>query len=124
MNCQSLQDKLCHIQNDHVLMQSDIMCFTETWLKDDFPHPSLQIEGFRLSLNSYGHQRGKGVAVYIRSAEFSVLKDIKLPNLQVSYISSKMMDVILVYRSASCNSNVALQNISSLLHPEKTTIIC
>ena len=85
---------------------------------------NIQVHGFDVSLNSYGYQRGKGVAVYIRSSKFSVMEKIKLPNLQLTYISSKMLDVIVMYRSSSCSSNTAIQSISSLLDPAKSTIVC
>ena len=105
-----------------MLAFSDIICLTETWLKDDsFPLQDLQIEGFRLHLNSFGEQRAKGLAIYFKEDAFIVESSQKYATIQVSKLSSDAVDVIGVYRSKQCQ--IGCENISIQINSRKTTVI-
>ena len=122
LNCHSLHDKIIDIKADPVLSISDVICFTETWVKDNEIHPDLQIEGFKLHLNSSEDQRAKGVAVFFKEKAFYMADSLALVSLQVSKLSSDEIDVICLYRSKQCHGGV--EAISGLINHTKTTIIC
>ena len=61
LNCHSLRDKIVDIKQDQTLLRSDIMCFTETWLRSDSVVEEIEIPKYRLHLNSNG--AGKGLAI-------------------------------------------------------------
>ena len=90
----------------------DILVFAESWL---FPEeqediPLLQINNFKLHLNSIG--RGKGLAVYYKSAKFSITDYINDHSLQLSKLESKNLTVVCFYRSQDCKSlKTQLQDI-------------
>lgn len=123
LNCSSLQDKIDHIREDKILMFSDMICLTETWIRnensDNYP-----IGGYILNLNSFGDCRGKGLAIYYHEDKFTVIQRIKLHNLQVTHISSVSIEVIVMYRSADCKMDTAIEKISPMIAKNKPTIIC
>jgi len=88
LNCHSLAHKITDIKNDSYLLCGDIICLSETWLSDDIAKPELDIDGFKLHLNSFGKERGKGLAIYYRDAKFAEGAKIKFPTLQISCFSS------------------------------------
>ena len=115
-------DKIVDIKSDQVLAFSDVICLTETWLKEDlFLQQELQIKGYTLNLNSFGDQKAKGLAMYYKTDVFHVEGSTKHSTIQVSKLSSDSLDVIGVYRSKQCR--VGLENISALINSDKTTII-
>ena len=122
LNCHSLIDKIVDIKKDAFLQFADIICLSETWLSDDFILDNLNIDGFKLHLNSFGEQRGKGLAVYYRDEVFTEKMKIKYPTLQVSSFSSSSLDVIAIYRSSNCH--IDPNEIISLINLDKDTIIC
>ena len=63
-NIHSLKDKIEDVQGDLVLHFADLIIFAETWLEEteDCSELQLQINGYKLHLNSWG--RGKGLATY------------------------------------------------------------
>ena len=122
LNCHSLKHKFLDISGDKVIVINDVICLTETWLKKDVYQESFKIEGYSQHFNSFGDERGKGIAVYYRSEKFTPSAKVKLPNLQISRISSADLDVITVYRSSNCSD--ALRHILSLINMERSTVIC
>ena len=111
-NIHSLKDKILDILGDHMIFFGDILVFAESWL---FPEeqediPLLQINNFKLHLNSIG--RGKGLAVYYKSAKFSITDYINDHSLQLSKLESKNLTVVCFYRSQDCKSlKTQLQDI-------------
>ena len=122
LNCHSLEDKFLDIKCDGIVMYSDVICLTETWLKDDLWRADLDIHGYKQHFNSYGSERGKGVAVYYKEKKFKLAEVAKYSNLQISKLSSNDIDVLVVYRSKSCTD--MHNQIIRLIDPTKTTLIC
>ena len=122
LNIHSLLDKAVHVKEDEVLQFSDVICLSETWLKDDAPKSELDINGYEQHLNSYGCERGKGLAIFYKPDKFTVSGTVKLSDLQISCLSSSDIDILTIYRSASCKN--AFKNIAEMLNPDKTTIVC
>ena len=122
LNCQSLQGKISHIREDKIVMRSDIICLSETWLLSDENHENLQIEGFSLQANGVG--RGKGLATYFKRDIFQHCKDIKEQYFQISKLTSQSLDVISIYRSKESKVNALLKEIEQMIQWDQTTLIC
>ena len=122
LNIHSILDKVADIRSDEILRFSDVICFSETWLKDDSFVSELEIEGYKQHINSYGNERGKGLAVLYKSNRFTVSGVVKSRNLQVTHLTSDKIDVIAIYRSA--DSHDTFEHIAKMIAPDKTIIIC
>ena len=122
LNCQSLKPKIKHLKDDPILNLSDVICLSETWLCSDEKDMSLEIEGFEIQLNSNGH--GKGVATYYRKDKFHHCLDIKEADMQITKLSSDMVDLISVYRSNNGDPRKLSDFIIKNITPEKTTLVC
>ena len=110
------------MQNDQILLCGDILCFSETWIKNDIVQEELKIPGYELQLNSIGE--GKGIATYFKSEGNYQSIDVKNPTFQFTKLSSLEIDIINVYRSQSANNSNFLDELSTLINKDKTTIIC
>ena len=53
LNCHSLEDKFLDIKCDGIVIYSDVICLTETWLKDDLWRADLDIHGYKQHFNNY-----------------------------------------------------------------------
>ena len=122
LNCQSLRDKLIDLQNDPILAFSDIICLSETWLKDDVVREDLHFLGYDLHLNSIG--AGKGIATYFKTEKVSNISDIKKQRVQITKLSSPDVDVFSVYRSSGADNLELAKDLQSIINCQKTTIIC
>ena len=122
LNCHSLTDKFLDLEKDETLYFSDILCFSETWLRSDNNNCDLQFEGYKAHFNSIQEIRGKGIALYYKEDKFTFSSMVKLPDFQATCLSSHDLDVISVYRSSNCIT--AIENLCSLATPNKSTIIC
>jgi hypothetical protein len=105
LNIASLRDKIEDIRSDPILQFSDIIIISETWLDVEVDEDNLQIEGFKLHLNSVG--RGKGLAVYYKDKIVAIGHTYNDENLQISIMESRELCVIGLYRSAA---DTALSN--------------
>jgi hypothetical protein len=121
LNCHSLLDKLVDIQSDSMLLKSDIICLSETWLKTDKFKETLNLENYCLKLNSVSN--GKGLATYFKPEIFNHEKDIKLESMQLSKFSANNHDVISVYKSKEGNEREFTSHLKSLLSVGKVTVI-
>ena len=124
LNCHSLEDKIAHLKVDKMLLLSDVICLTETWIRSNALRQEYTIDGYKLDLNSYEEQRGKGIAIYYKENNFDIRSKIKLPSLQITKLSSPDIDIIALYRSASCHKDDFFLRIQSLMDPTRSTIIC
>ena len=122
LNCHSLGDKLKEIRRDDTLLVADIICLTETWLLSDEEMESLQIPGFRLHLNSSA--RGKGIAKYGALIFDDAYVDIKREKVQITRLSTPLVDVINIYRSQGAKNVEVVQSIKHLIRENTPTIIC
>ena len=122
LNCHSILDKIEHIKLDTALWFADVVCLSETWLKDDSLDERLSQEGFNMTVNSYGGKRGKGILTYYKLCMFSPKTDIKEEDLQITMLSSNTTDIISVYRSST--NKTLVTHLKHLIHPEKKVVIC
>ena len=122
LNCHSILDKIEHIKVDKILWFADVVCLSETWLKDDSLDERLSQEGFNMTVNSYGGKRGKGILTYYKLCMFSPKTDIKEEDLQITMLSSNTTDIISVYRSST--NKTLVTHLKHLIHPEKKVVIC
>ena len=122
LNCQSLRHKINDLQADPIVLFGDILCFSETWLKNDYVEDDINISGYELHLNSIGE--GRGIATYIKKDKLSHIIDIKKPKVQLTKVSSPEVDIINVYRSQGANNCSLADELKSMVNKEKTTIIC
>ena len=72
LNCHSLQDKFFDIKSDQILLFSDTIFLTETWLNEDHNINQLKIDGYQSHFNSFSKERGKGVAIYFKKKNFRI----------------------------------------------------
>ena len=121
LNCQSLKHKIPHIRDDLLLIKSDVICLSETWLLSDEVTEDLQINGYKLDLNSIGH--GKGLATYIKANKLMQSDNIKEETFQLTKLTSPSVDVISVYRSKKSSQAIA-KHLLKLIDLEKITVIC
>ncbi len=63
------------------------------------------------------------MAVYIKEEKFRHVTVIKTPHLQISKLSSNMLDVIVMYRSQEEMFSSMKDKIQALVNLEKTTLI-
>ena len=122
LNCHSLLDKIHHIKADTSIWFADIVCLSETWLMTDVPHEALYKDGFNLEINSYGSERGKGIATYFKTDVFSPGINIKERDVQISVLHSSDLDVISVYRSI--DNKTSINHLSNLICHKKAILIC
>ena len=106
LNICSLRDKLDDVKADHVLLRSDVIILLETWLNPEVHEDdiSLQLEGYKLYLNSVG--RGRGIAAYVREEEILDTVNITQSDLQIIMMNMSAITVISLYRSQG-NSSLA-----------------
>ena len=122
LNCQSLQGKISHIQNDKIVIMSDVICLSETWLLSDENTDNIQIDGYFLCANGVG--RGKGIATYFRQNIFQHVKDVKEKYYQITKLKSESLDVISVYRSQEGSIDQLLDTLTSIIDWQKATLVC
>ena len=117
LNCQSLRGKISHIQNDKIVIISDIICLSETWLLSDENTDDIQIGGYVLCANGVGH--GKGIATYFRQNIFKHVKDVKGKYYQLTKLKSESLDVVSVYRSQEGHIDQLLDTVTSIIDLQK-----
>ena len=121
-NCQSLKPKLGHIRSDPIANQGDALCLSESWLMSDILEKELEIEHYKIDLNSSG--KGKGLASYYNEAKFRATQGIKSENFQMTKLTSPKLDVISVYLSNRIDSSLVVDSFKKLIDFDKSTILC
>ena len=122
LNCRSLRTKKDHIEADPVLMMSDIICLTETWLWPDEDTSQFDIKNYDVHHNAQG--KGKGVTVYYKSAKFAHIVDIQEEKIQVSKLSGVSLDIIVVYRAPNGNDGLLRDHLKNLIDSRRITLVC
>lgn len=125
LNIRSLQKHLEDVKADNVILKSDVICLTETWLIPQTNPQLYQIPGFTCQTSSTG--RGAGVAVYIRN-EFAcgVPRPVTFATkeCQAIRISLSSLDILAVYRSPNTDINTCIQTVLKGIDSSKSTLIC
>ena len=119
VNTRSLRKHYPEIQRLHLKRNYNMILLQETWLHATSDPSEFAIDKLFLHSNSVG--LGKGVASYC-TQEFVVTESITKNDCQVIKTSSKIFDVINVYRSSSCKNFSDL--LTSIIDTDRKTIIC
>ena len=121
-NIRSLKAHFQDISTSPYIEKAEVICLQETWSKENFNHVNeFNIPGFNSHLNCGG--LGKGIVTYC-TEKYSLLKDIKRENHQMSVVASLELDVINVYRSSSSeNPSVFIEDLLSVFDNQRRTLI-
>jgi hypothetical protein len=113
LNIRSLQAHIDDIKQDFVIMQSDVICLTETWMKPGEQPPELDLPGYRFYQSAVG--RGRGVALYHKETlEFAEICKKSYPALQYLVLQQKDLNIAVFYRSQECSRDVLIQEITEV----------
>ena len=117
LNINSLRAKMDDVKADLNFSFADIIIFGETWLDEttEANVSDLQLPGYQLHLNNAG--RGKGLATYYKSDQFTLVRDITQQDLQMSVMTYANTTIIGLYRS---RNNASLLDVLQELLPEIT----
>jgi endonuclease/exonuclease/phosphatase (EEP) superfamily protein YafD len=107
LNIRSLNKHLDDLKCDDIILKSDLVCLSESWLLNDNLE-NVQLPGLELITASVG--RGKGVAVYSKPKICTRTVTVA-PLFQVISLSLGDLDVITVYRS----SDASLEHVAQCL---------
>lgn len=127
MNVRSLLPKFQLLENDLLDGGIDVVCFTETWLRDGIPDSLISNELYNLIrydrtvTNSKTNVRkmGGGIALYIKKEityelyDSVCTKDIELCIVKLTTNGNKKQTIILVYRPPGGNVASAVDTINS-----------
>ncbi len=100
LNIRSLGAHFEDLRNDHMMMNSDIICLVETWLleeHDDLNIDQFAIHGYKLLLGS--HNRGKGVALYVKdNISLHLVESCTNSGVQWLKVVTEKLDLLVLYR--------------------------
>ena len=122
LNCGSLRPQLEHIRLDRVLTVSDAICLTETWIWPNEDTTGFNLDGYIAHNNSVG--RGKGVTVYYKASKFSHMQDVSDEQIQLSKLSGKNLDIIVVYKAPNGKDQELRDHLFSLIDKNRPTLVC
>ena len=123
LNTRSLRKHMEDIRSDPILLKSHVLCLQETWLEDgEEADDRFQLEGYQGHFVSEGH--GKGLAVYVKKElEIEGIHNLAAPNMQLSKIAMRHLDVISIYRSQEEPYSSAAHLLKNFIDPEKDTLV-
>ena len=123
LNTRSLRKHMEDIRSDPILLKSHVLCLQETWLEAvEEGESRFQLEGYQGHFLSEGH--GKGLAVYVKEGlEIEGVHNFTAPNMQLSKIVMRQLDIISIYRSQDEPFSGAAHLLKNLIDPEKDTLI-
>ena len=123
LNTRSLRKHVEDIRSDPILLKSHVLCLQETWLEaGEEAEGRFQLEGYQGHFVSEGH--GKGLAVYVREGlEILSVHNLAAPNMQLSKIVMRHLDIISLYRSQEETFSSAAHLLQNLIDPEKDTLV-
>ena len=119
LNCMNLMNNHCDILHDGTLLESTLIALSETWLDQDATW--IGINGYKQHFNSMGP--GKGLALYFKENTFEPVTDIKKEKIQISKLTYRDIDAIIVYRTAQGNSLELIDHLAALITPGVSTIV-
>ena len=122
LNIMNLKNNFKYVAEDPTLGMADIICLSETWLKDEDDDESFQIEDYEAKFNSIGP--GKGIASFYKPNIFSHKEDCKLTGGQISKFESDEVDVIHIYRSQEQRIETIIEGIRPMINESKVTVVC
>ena len=122
LNCGSIRPQHSHISKDVTLTISDAICLTETWIWNDEDTSRYELEGFIAHHNAAG--RGKGISVYYKRDQFTHTQDIKEEKVQLTKMTGKQMDLIIVYKAPAGKDSTLKNQLEATISFERPTLVC
>ena len=122
INCGSLRPQHQHLALDRSLTISDVICLPESWIWEDEETSGLALEGFTAHHNSVG--RGRGITIYFKESKFHHVEDIKDEKIQLTKLSGKQIELIVVYKAPTGKDSVLASHLERIISPDKDTIVC
>ena len=122
LNCGSIRPQHSHISKDVTLTISDAICLTETWIWNDEDTSRYELEGFTAHHNAAG--RGKGISVYYKRDQFTHTQDIKEEKVQLTKMTGKQMDLIIVYKAPAGKDSTLKNQLEATISFERPTLVC
>ena len=122
LNIRSLSKHFDDLRYDPTMLQSNIICLSETWMIDnnvnDFKRTGYV---YNALFNSCG--RGKGMAIYYSIQDVKYLHICSYP-CQMSKLSISNYDIFVFYRPQNCPQTELLALIQEHRSINTTTVIC
>ena len=116
-----MKNKFVHVKNDNMLLKSELIVLTETWLETNvFDNEEYEMEGYESNFIRIG--RGRGIASYYKM-KFRHVANVNCEGLSLTKFESDKFDVIGFYRSADGNVTKLIVELKLLMREEKTTVI-
>ncbi|XP_071959468.1 uncharacterized protein [Antedon mediterranea] len=125
-----------NIRYDRVFREANLLCFTETWLSENVPNESVEIDGFTLIRGDRTKQSGKdiggGVCLFVnkRWCNITIVRDKQCtPDIELLTISLRpfycprefpQLFVTVVYIHPKANSTRAAEILSENTHKLET----
>ena len=124
LNIRSLAKHMADILVDRVILNSDIICLTETWISPDTNPRAFSIPGFSCTTASKG--RGAGVAVYIRNSIGPSTKSTTFMSEDFQGIRTALhnLDILTVYRSPTSDIKECTTTIIKGINCSRNTFVC
>ena len=120
LNCRSLRKHMVDIRTDPMIRRADVICLTETWINASDSGDGLEMDGYKLHLNSVGH--GKGLAIFHHENYVSEII-VKAEKFQISKLTHYQFDVFAVYRSNEGCQNTIIEAVRCSTIKSKPTIV-
>ena len=101
---------------------SDVICLPESWIWQNEETIGLELESFAAHHNAVG--RGRGITVYFKESKFTHVQDITEEKIQLTKISSKDLDIIIVYKSPKGKESELASHLEKMIGLNRTTLVC
>ncbi len=121
LNMRSIQKHLTDILRDHHLLESDILCFSDTYV---LPEMQVQIPNYQGYFASKG--RSSGVAVFLKNDfDNTLCNEIYVDNdIQMVHLSFLKFELFAVYKSPQGSIQQLFSLLKSKIILNKQTFIC
>ncbi|XP_065926121.1 uncharacterized protein [Magallana gigas] len=132
LNVQSLRAHIQDIKSDNRLRKADLICLTETWLRDQEDLSEFEIRGFNFYSISRGEcyddssntfrklsqARGGGIGVFQRKEENIRCHQLPLKNIEgmAVELGSENIMLILIYRPGNINVRFFLDTLQNVVN--------
>jgi hypothetical protein len=122
LNVRSLKAHLDDLQKDFVLMKSDVICLTETWILAE-EQEAIHLPGYKVYHVAAG--RGKGVTVCVKeditTAEVTVAN--RSQYLQHLGLQLEDLSINVMYRSNKCSKESLEERLQTCMPSERLLVV-
>ena len=121
LNIRSLRKHIEDLRSDPVLLGSNIICLSETWMPNETDVQQIALPGDNVLLNGGG--RGRGIAIYHNLDKVEYEHVCNHP-VQMSKLSIVNYDIFLIYRPPTCSLAGLLSLIQEHISVSRQTVLC